>query len=74
MLADLLKVDPTQSNLRLTYSVSEFASLTSLSSNTVRNEIKAGRLHAVRIANDRLIIPATAVEEWFQNLAAKKVG
>ena len=72
--ANLLKVQSSQSNFRLAYSIPEFASLTSLSPGLVRKEIKVGRLAGVKVSGDRIIISASAAEAWFRNLETRKAG
>lgn len=48
---------------RLAYSVQELAQATSVSKQTLYQEIAAGRLRAVRVRN-RILIPKAAVDAW----------
>jgi excisionase family DNA binding protein len=50
---------------RLAFSVSELATETSLSKQTIYKEIDEGRLRARRIRG-RIVIPADAVDEWLK--------
>ncbi|RSS04102.1 helix-turn-helix domain-containing protein [Streptomyces sp. WAC00469] len=52
---------------RVLYDVKETARLLSVSVNTVRNLIAAGKLRSVKIGSSRRV-PATAIEEFTKNL------
>jgi hypothetical protein len=73
-LAKLFKVEPSRHNLRLAYSIGEFASLTSLSPGLIRKEIMSGHLVETKVSQGRVIISAAAAEAWFRNLETRKAG
>ena len=73
-ISNSLKPKPTSSGGRLAYSVSEFSTLTSLSCDSVRREIKSVRLKVVVAGKGRVLITASSAEEWLGNLEPRKVG
>ena len=58
---------------RVTYSIEEFAALTGLGRTRVFEELKSGRLHAVK-SGRRTLIPAAEVDAWVKSLDARKAG
>ena len=61
---------PTQSAQRVTYSIAEFAARTGLGRTRVFEELKAGRLRAVKCGR-RTLIPAAEVDAWLKALEAR---
>ena len=55
---------------RLLYSIAEFKSLTGLCKTRVFEELKAGRLVAVKCGR-RTLIPAAEVEAWLASLTGR---
>lgn len=58
---------------RLLYSLAEFRNLTSLSKTRVFEELKEGRLRAVKCGR-RTLIPAAEVEAWIASLEGRRIG
>ena len=70
----LLSAGLNKEHGRVAWTVSEFAQLTSLSCETIRREIKAGRLEGVVVRRHHTLIPAAAGYSWIKNLGARKAG
>lgn len=58
---------------RVAYSIEEFAALTGLGRTRVFEELKMGRLHAVK-SGRRTLIPASEVDVWLASLDVRKAG
>ncbi len=55
---------------RVTYSIADFTALTGLGRTRVFEELKTGRLRAVK-SGRRTLIPAAEVEAWLKSLEAR---
>ncbi len=58
---------------RVTYSIKEFAALTGLSRTRVFDELKSGRLRAVK-SGRRTLIPLSEVDAWLKALDPRRTG
>ena len=67
----MIRVNPV--GPRLLYSIVEFGGLTGLCRTRVFQEIKEGRLAALKCGR-RTLIPAAEVEAWIASLVSRRVG
>jgi excisionase family DNA binding protein len=61
-------------NRRAAYSISEFATITMLSRETVLREIKNGQLKVTPVGGGRTLIPTSEGIAWLKRLEARKAG
>ena len=65
--------EETPVGTRLLYTLAQFRVLTSLSKTRVFEELKEGRLRAVKCGR-RTLIPAAEVSAWIESLEERKAG